>query len=496
MSAGPARCLSIAALLLQAGTLLAADPPLPAVSMTMIDDVASLRVALVDSGVDYRQSFINERLARQADGSLLGHDFWDLDPLPFDAHPDDRGFVQRHGTATASVLLREAPEVLLVPYRYPRPDMQRMQALVEHAAENAVRVVGLPLGGNRRDQWVAFEAAARKHPEILFVASAGNNGRDIDQQPVYPAALDLPNLLVVTSADDFARPAEGVNWGRGSVDYMVPAEHVAVTHFGGRSAYAAGSSYAVPRVVALAARWLQANPDWTVEQLLSALRRQFANGAFARQIAHGYLHDPLYDPWQSVRIMDSRDWSSPLTIDGPVRVVPLDALILDERWSLEQVESILNEAQSILAQCDVQFSEVKLRRVQAPDYLRDLETGRARTLFDAVRLSGPQRRVTAVFARDTRMSQPYDAEAFGRGNTRTRAWMSDTVWLTLALQDQGIALAHELFHVLANSGVHSDNDGNLMLRRTTGSNRTLSAEQCEQLGSHGADTGEGGMSRD
>lgn len=473
--------LIAAALLLHSGLAVAADPPLPAVADTP-PGASGLRVALVDSGVDYQLDFINERLARHADGSLVGYDFWDMDPLPFDAHPDSRGFVQRHGTATASVLLREAPQVSLVPYRYPRPDMLRMRDLVEHAADNDVRIIGLPLGGNKPDQWAAFEAAARDHPDILFIASAGNNGRDIDQYPVYPAALDLPNLLVVTSADDFAVPAEGVNWGRTSVDYMVPAEHVPVVRFGGVAGYAAGSSYAVPRLVALAARRLQANPDWSVEEVQADIRRRFANGAFARQLAQGYLHDPLYDPGMAIDVVAVSAWSAAQAVAKSVLEIPLDVLILDEQWAVSQVSQVLEEAQSILSQCGLRFSDVQLRRIAAPDYLRDLETGRARTLFESVRLSGAQRRVTAVFARDTRMSQPFDAEAFGQGNTRTRPWMTDTVWLTLALQDRGIALAHELFHVLANSGSHSEVEGNLMLRQTTGDNRALLPEQCELLG--------------
>ncbi|MGQ7843633.1 S8/S53 family peptidase [Granulosicoccus sp. 3-233] len=495
MSAVVCKPLLAAALLLQAGNLQAADPPLPPAPSAEVGTVPTMRVALVDSGVDYRLAYINERLARQADGTLIGYDFWDLDTLPFDAHPDARGHVQRHGTATASVLLREAPQVSLVPYRYPRPDMQRMQALVRHAAGNEVRIIGLPLGGNKREEWLAFEESARAHPEILFVASAGNNGRNIDQVPVYPAALELPNLLVVTSADDFAMPAQGVNWGRGSVDYMVPAEHVPVIHHGGQAGHAAGSSYAVPRVMALAARWLQANPHWTVEQLLAAMRSRFANGAFARQLGQGYLHDPLFDPGQTIQVVSTGNWTSGSSSEGAARVVPLDVLLLDERWSLQQVSEVLDEAQSILDQCDVRFIDVQLRRVDAPDYLRDLETGSAKTLFEAVRKSGPQRRVTAVFARDSRMRQTFDAEAFGQGNTRTRGWLSDTVWLTLALQDRGIALAHELFHVLANSGDHSTVDGNLMLRRTTGSNRQLSPAQCDQLdglapSTSGQETGE------
>ncbi len=184
-----------------------------------------VRVALVDSGVNYLLPAINQRLARRANGSMLGYDFWDLDDLPFDSHPSSSGRVVRHGTKTASLLLREAPMVELVPYRYPRPDMTRMTDLVLHAVEHDVRIVGLPLGGNLKSEWLAFESAARAHPEVLFVASAGNNSRDIDKKPVYPASLGLDNMLVVTSADDFVRPAEGVNRGRIGVDYLIPAEN-------------------------------------------------------------------------------------------------------------------------------------------------------------------------------------------------------------------------------------------------------------------------------
>ncbi|NND92824.1 MAG: S8/S53 family peptidase [Granulosicoccus sp.] len=472
------RCGALAAALL-AGSVLAEDPPIPEIQHSQAKAAPGLRVALVDSGVNYQLAEINSRLARQIDGSLLGYDFWDLDDRPFDVHPTSNGAIERHGTRTASVLLREAPGVELVPYRYPRPDMSRMTQLVSHAAENEVRIIGLPLGGNRREEWLEFEQAARAHADILFVASAGNNGRDIDRQPVYPASLDIPNMLVVTSADDFAEPAVGVNWGRVSVDYMVPAEALPVTDFNGRTVLASGSSYAVPRVVALAARLLQQDPALTVDELLGSIRSRFANGAAPRQLAMGYLYDPQQDPRQQIGVIDSANWASTWEHPELQATLPIDVLILDGRWSDAEVVRVLEQAQDILAFCGIRFTDVSLRRIRAPEYLRDLHTGSARTLMEAIRYSGPARRTTIVFARDTRMSTPFDAEAFGKANTRTRPWLTDTVWLTLALRDRGIALAHELFHVLSNSGTHSSRSGNLMLSRTTGNNRTLEAQQCD-----------------
>ena len=85
------------------------------------------------------------------------------------------------------------------------------------------------------------------------------------------------------------------------------------------------------------------------------------------------------------------------------------------------------------------------------------------------------------FSLHSALNQPFDAEAFGQGNTRSRPWLTDSVWLTLALRDRGIALAHELFHILANSGEHSTAAGNLMLGRTTGKNHQLQQSQCEVI---------------
>lgn len=478
----PAQALLLAILAVGTHSYLQAaeDPPVPRVGAKIMleNDDKPIRVALLDSGVNYLLPAINHKLARDSDGNLIGYDFWDMDARPFDAHPDKRGTVSRHGTRTASLLLKEAPFVELVPYRYPRPDMTRMKALVAHAAAHDVRIMGMPLGGNLRDQWMAFESAAKAHPNILFIASAGNNGRDIDDVPVYPASLDLDNMLVVTSADDFARLAQGVNWGRRSVDYLLPAEHQWVTRFDGTSGQVSGSSYAVPRLAALAARFLHNDGSLSVSDLKSRIRNQFANGSWPARIAQGYIHDPQFDAEQTVQIHATETWSSESETANGVRL-PFEVLVLDSNWVSEEIHRVLEEADRILAQCDLMLSPGNIKYIHAPEYLRDLETGAAKTLMQAVRSDGPDRKLTVVLARDTLMSMPFDAEAFGHGNTRHRPWLTGSVWLTLALQDRSIALAHELFHVLVNSGEHSTDADNLMLSRTTGTNTGLSESQCE-----------------
>jgi len=438
-----------------------------------------LRVGMVDSGVNYRLAEINHRLARDPNNKLVGYDFWDQDRLPYDAHPlQSKFFVQRHGTRTASLLLREAPGIELVPYRYPRPDMSRMKALVEHAYQNQVTIIGMPLGSNRAHEWQAFEQAARAHPGILFIVSAGNNGRDIDDEPVYPAVLDLDNMIVVTSADDFVRPAERTNWGKVAVDYLIPAENIALIDYSGEEVNASGSSYAVARMTALVAKLKMSHRQWTASDIVAALHRRFggdrASGSTLDWVSSGYIDDPLAGAPVLIK-------SLPDLVITPFETIPgfdlaLSILVLDPGWTHQRIEQAVQTAYDILAQCAIAPGDVSIHSIIGDDYLRDLSTGSARTLLEATATTDP----TVVFARDTRMQEAFTGEAFGLGNTGNRPWLANSVWLMPDIEDTGIALAHELFHVIANSGEHIEGSGNLMQSRTDTESLKLSPEQCER----------------
>ena len=269
------------------------NPPVPAGT-----DPGGVTVAHIDSGVNYLLPEIAARLARDSSGRTLGIDLWDQDDRPFDG---DRGrspfFPIRHGTPVASLLVKEAPAARLLPIRYPRPDMTRMTDAVQAAATAGARIVAMPMGSRRPEDWTAFAEAAGAHPELLFIVSAGNDGRDIDAAPIYPASLPLDNMVVVTSSDAFGRLASGSNWGTVSVDLMVPAEALEVIDYRGARGTASGSSYAVPRVAALAARLLDANPSATTADLKQALfdRAVPPLERGAPRVAVGWIPNPADD---------------------------------------------------------------------------------------------------------------------------------------------------------------------------------------------------------
>ena len=261
-------------------------------------DPGGVLVAVIDTGVNYELPNVTARLARDDDGALVGYDFWDDDDRPFDLDTGRSAFFPlHHGTAVTSIILREAPSARIAPYRFPRPDMTRMDDVIGHAARAGARIVNLAMGSNRPTDWEAFEAAARSHPHMLFVVSAGNDGRDIDTVPVYPAALDLDNMITVTSADSFGKLADGSNWGRRHVDVMVPGERVPVIDHRGVRTQASGSSFAVPRVSALAARWLDIHPTWAAADLKRALlsRARPSPRQPTLPVRHGWIPDPTDD---------------------------------------------------------------------------------------------------------------------------------------------------------------------------------------------------------
>lgn len=278
-------------------TMVEADEPLNP-EIPKGQDPGGVTVAHIDSGVNYLLPELAARLARDGNGKALGLDFWDSDDRPFDGDTGRSPFFPiRHGTPVASLLIKEAPGIRLLPYRYPRPDMTRMGEAVDTAAATGASIVALPMGSRNRDDWNSFAEAAERHRDLLFIVSAGNDGRDIDTNPLYPASLALENMIVVTSADAFGRLAAGSNWGARSVDLMVPAEQLEVIDYRGARGRASGSSYAVPRVAALAARLKAAHPDWQAAELKQAILARAVSPLQrgAAKVAAGWIPNPAED---------------------------------------------------------------------------------------------------------------------------------------------------------------------------------------------------------
>lgn len=95
-------------------------------------------------------------------------------------------------------------------------------------------------------------ASAIKNSNMLFICAAGNDGTDNDEQPIYPACFGFDNILSVGFVNADGTLSYNSNYGRNSVDVVVPSTNIMSTIVGSYSSIS-GSSMAAPQVSAIAA---------------------------------------------------------------------------------------------------------------------------------------------------------------------------------------------------------------------------------------------------
>ncbi len=97
--------------------------------------------------------------------------------------------------------------------------------------------------------------------DVLLVASAGNQGIDIDGpagpgDQVYPARFTLPNILIVGNSTQNDLPYSGLgasSYGQSSVDLFAAGTNIRAFHEGGPPTFVFGTSFAAPVVAGVAA---------------------------------------------------------------------------------------------------------------------------------------------------------------------------------------------------------------------------------------------------
>lgn len=156
----------------------------------------------------------------------------------------------------------------------------------------------------------------------------------------------------------------------------------------------------------------------------------------------------------------------------------LTLIVLRETaWDPETILAATRDMAPLLAQCGVRIVAAELRLLDAPPRFRYYLTPVSREL---ARLA-PMPRPAIYFVADTLNRPAFDAEAIGRANSGNRQELADTVWVAAGTRDLHVALAHELVHVLMDSGAHSDEPGNLMQSETTPENTRLTDTQCVRM---------------
>lgn len=120
---------------------------------------------------------------------------------------------------------------------------------IKYATMMGADICNLSWGTN---DYIAELEEVMRESDMLFVAAAGNKGVDNNKNPIYPANLELDNLISVTFIDAKGKLTALSNYGSTTVDLAAPGEDIISTTVGGYGSMS-GTSMAAPHVSAIAA---------------------------------------------------------------------------------------------------------------------------------------------------------------------------------------------------------------------------------------------------
>ena len=258
-------------------------------------------VAVLDTGIDIghpdlaggiwsNSKELNGRAGIDDDGNgytddVNGWDFYHNNSRVYNAIDKDDHGTHVAGTIAASInnsvgITGIAPNVKILPVKFIGPDggstFAAIQA-IQYAEKMGAKIVNCSWSGETATSDPALERTIQSS-KMLFVAAAGNEGKNNDMSPSYPASYTSPNILSVAAIDNQGRLASFSNYGRNSVDVAAPGESILSTVPRGFNssyddyAFYNGTSMATPHVSGIAALMMGAYPQGSKEDIIQAIK--------------------------------------------------------------------------------------------------------------------------------------------------------------------------------------------------------------------------------
>ncbi|MFN0088510.1 MAG: S8 family peptidase [Blastocatellia bacterium] len=198
---------------------------------------AGVRVAVLDTGLDFRHRLFMGRIAGPY------YDFVDNDLSP-DDEPNGLGF--GHGTGVAGLIALTAPDATLLPLRvFNREGVgtsYNIARAIRFAADNGAPVINMSFGLNQSDKLIE-EAIKYAGKRAVFIASAGNRNQDYIE---YPAERKDRTISVTsTTAKDIKAPF--ANYHK-DIDVTSPGVSLYSAYPGERWAWWSGTSFSTALV--------------------------------------------------------------------------------------------------------------------------------------------------------------------------------------------------------------------------------------------------------
>ncbi len=141
---------------------------------------------------------------------------------------------------------------------------------IDYATKMKARIMSNSWGGGGESQALKEAIQRANAAGALFIAAAGNDSANNDQNPHFPSNYNVPNVVSVAALDNKGNLASFSNYGKKTVHVAAPGVNVYSTVVGGYDSYS-GTSMATPHVSGVAALIAAAEPNLTNLELKSRL---------------------------------------------------------------------------------------------------------------------------------------------------------------------------------------------------------------------------------
>ena len=249
---------------------------------------AEVVVAIIDTGIDLQHPALQDNVWVNP-GEIAGNGIDDdhngfVDDVHgwnFADNNNDISDVHGHGTHVAGIIAARfdgkiggiAPRVKIIPIKYysesasGEANLAATVKAIRYAVKMGAKIINYSAGGAQysKPEFEAIKEAEQKG--ILFVAAAGNEGANAEEEKFYPAAYPLNNIIAVASLDMKGELLRSSNYGKNTVAVAAPGGKIQSTLPKGRFGYLSGTSQAAPFVTGTAALILSVAPELKPEEV-------------------------------------------------------------------------------------------------------------------------------------------------------------------------------------------------------------------------------------
>ena len=245
-------------------------------------------IAVVDTGVDYKHedlkgnmwkntAELNGRRGVDDDGNGFVDDIYGYNFSKGNSNPMDDN---KHGTHVSGIIGAEHNSVgvagvvknatiMAVKFmdRKGRGDLAKALQATKYAVENGAQVINNSWGSLGHSQILEDYMSAAAKKGVIFVAAAGNNYKNLDESPLYPAAFRIPNQITVAALNPENRMTGFSCYGRETVHLAAPGRNIISTAPKNKYLVLSGTSMSAPFVAGAIALYKAKHPTASVKEI-------------------------------------------------------------------------------------------------------------------------------------------------------------------------------------------------------------------------------------